>query len=315
MQLVTGGAGFIGSHIVRALLEAGESVRVVDNFATGRIENLRGVLPQIDLITGDIADPKIAAAAMRGVECVYHQAALPSVPRSIRDPLATHAANVNGTLALLEAARQAGVTRFVYAASSSAYGDTPVLPKHEGMPVNPRSPYAAAKLAGELYAQAYYRVYGLETVCLRYFNIFGPRQDPGSPYAAVIPRFAAELLAGRAPIIFGDGEQTRDFTYVDNAVAANLLAAKAADAPGEVMNIACGERVSLNGLLAMLQAETGVRIAAKHAAARPGDVRDSLASIDKARRLLGYEPRVGLREGIARTVADLAAGEGLRRAA
>lgn len=316
MYLVTGGAGFIGSHIVAALLDRGERVRVVDNFSTGRPENLRGFVERIELITGDVADEAVARAAMQGVDVVFHQAALPSVPRSIRDPLASHASNATGTLQLLEAARHAGVTRFVYAASSSAYGDTPVLPKHEDMPVNPRSPYAVAKLTGEHYAQAYHRVYGLETICLRYFNIFGPRQDPESPYAAVIPRFAAELLAGRPPIIHGDGEQTRDFTYIDNAVAANLLAAAApAEAAGQVCNVACGQRVSLNTLVKLLQAETGVRIAPKYVAERPGDVRDSLAAIDKAKRLLGYEPLVDLKEGLALTVADLIAQTGLRRAA
>lgn len=316
MHLVTGGAGFIGSHIVEALLRQGESVRVVDNFSTGRPENLRGFVHRIELITGDVSDPSVARAAMQGVEVVFHQAALPSVPRSIRDPLGSHAANANGTLQLLEAARHAGVSRFVYAASSSAYGDTPTLPKIEDMPTNPRSPYAVSKLTGEYYAQAYHRVYGLETVCLRYFNIFGPRQDPESPYAAVIPKFAAELLAGRPPVINGDGEQTRDFTYIDNAVAANLLAAAApAEAAGQVFNVACGQRVSLNTLVKMLQAETGVRVAPKFAPERPGDVRDSLASIEKAKRILGYEPEVSLKEGLAFTVADLIAQTGLRRAA
>lgn len=316
MHLVTGGAGFIGSHIVEALLRRGESVRVVDNFSTGRPENLRGFADRIELITGDVSDPAVARSAMQGVEVVFHQAALPSVPRSIRDPLSTHASNANGTLQLLEAARHAGVTRFVYAASSSAYGDTPTLPKHEDMPTNPRSPYAVSKLTGEYYAQAYHRVYGLETVCLRYFNIFGPRQDPDSPYAAVIPKFAAELLAGRPPVINGDGEQTRDFTYIDNAVAANMLAATApAEAAGQVFNVACGQRVSLNTLVKLLQEETGVRVAPKYAAERPGDVRDSLASIDKARRVLGYEPQVSLKEGLALTVSDLIAQTGFRRAA
>lgn len=315
MFLVTGGAGFIGSHLVEALLQRGESVRVVDNFSTGRVENLRGCAPRIELITGDISDPAIARVAVDGVEVIFHEAALPSVPRSLRDPLGTHQANASGTLQMLHAAHQAGVKRFIYAASSSAYGNTPTLPKIETMPANPRSPYAVAKLAGEQYCQAFFHSHGMETVCLRYFNIFGPRQDPDSAYAAVIPRFGTELLAGRAPIIFGDGEQTRDFTFIDNAVQANLLAAEASGIGGEVFNIACGERISLNQLVSMLQEETGVRLAPKHTTDRIGDVKDSLASIDKAKRMLGYKPEVGVREGVALTIADLAGHTGLRRAA
>jgi UDP-glucose 4-epimerase len=315
MHLVTGGAGFIGSHLAEALVRRGERVRVVDDFSTGKVENLRGFAERIELVTGTLADARVAEAAVRGVETVFHHAALPSVPRSIQAPLATHEANATATLRLLEAARRAGVRRVVYAASSSAYGDTPLLPKIEGMPGRPRSPYAAAKLAGEHYMQAFAAAYGLETVCLRYFNIFGPRQDPDSPYAAVVPRFASDLLAGRRPTIFGDGEQTRDFTYVDNAVAANLLAAEAEGVAGEVFNIACGERISLNRLVALLQEETGVRLAPVYAAARAGDGRDSLAAIDKARARLGYEPLVGAAEGIARTVAALAGAAGFKRAA
>ena len=315
MHLVTGGAGFIGSHIAEALVARGERVRIVDNFSTGRVENLRGFGDRIDLITGDLTDPDVARACMHGVEVVYHQAALPSVPRSVSDPIATHHANVTATLNVLEAARHEGVRRVVYAASSSAYGDTATLPKVETMPDRPRSPYAVAKLAGEHYMQVYAHVFGMETVCLRYFNIFGPRQDPNSPYAAVIPRFATDLLEGRSPTIFGDGEQTRDFTYISNAVDANLLAAQAREVSGEVMNIACGERISLNRLVKILQAEIGVRKAPLHAAARPGDVRDSQASIEKAKRLLGYEPQVGVEEGVARTVAELTGASRFKRAA
>ncbi len=315
MYLVTGGAGFIGSHLVEALLKRGESVRVVDDFSTGRLENLRGFTQHIDLITGDISDPNIARAAVDGVEVVFHEAALPSVPRSIRDPLGTHEAAATGTLQMLHAAQQAGVKRFIYAASSSAYGNTPTLPKIETMPTSPRSPYAVAKLAGEQYCQAFFHVHKMETVCLRYFNIFGPRQDPDSAYAAVIPKFATELLAGRAPVIFGTGDQTRDFTYIDNAVQANLLAAETPDIGGEVFNIACGERISLNQLVTLLQEETGVHLAPHHTADRAGDVRDSLASIDKAKRMLGYKPEVSVQEGIALTIAELAGHKGLRRAA
>jgi UDP-glucose 4-epimerase len=315
MHLVTGGAGFIGSHIVEALLKQGEAVRVVDNFSTGRLENLRGMTHRIDLLTGDISDPEIAQAAMESVDIVFHQAALPSVPRSIRDPLGTHEASSTGTLQLLHAAQRAGVSRFVYAASSSAYGNTPTLPKIETMPTSPRSPYAVAKLSGEHYCQAFFHVHGLETVCLRYFNIFGPRQDPDSPYAAVIPKFAGELLAGRSPVIYGSGEQTRDFTYIDNAVQANLLAAQVAGIGGEVFNVACGQRISLNQLVALIQEETGVHLAPQHTLERAGDVRDSLADIEKAKRMLGYQPSIGIEEGIALTVADLAGHKGFRRAA
>ena len=315
MFLVTGGAGFIGSHLVEALLRRGEAVRVVDNLSTGRLVNLRGCSQRIDFITGDVSDPAIARAAVDVADVIFHQAALPSVPRSLRDPLGTHEANATGTLQMLHAAQQAGVKKFIYAASSSAYGNTPTLPKVETMPTNPRSPYAVAKLTGEQYCQAFFHSHGMETVCLRYFNIFGPRQDPDSAYAAVIPKFGTELLAGRAPVIFGDGEQTRDFTYIENAVQANLLAAEAKGIGGEVFNIACGEQISLNVLVKMLQEETGVHLTAKYTGDRAGDVKDSLAAIDKAKRMLGYNPEVGVREGIALTVAELAGHAGLRRAA
>jgi nucleoside-diphosphate-sugar epimerase len=314
MYLVTGGAGFVGSHIVEALVKRGEHVRVVDNFSTGKMENLAGFREAIELLAGDVADPNVAEAAVAGIDVVFHQAALPSVPRSIADPLLTHNSNVTGTLQLLHAAQRAGVRRFVYAASSSAYGDTPTLPKVETMIPRPRSPYAVAKLSGEQYCQAFFHVHGLETVCLRYFNIFGMRQDPESAYAAVIPRWIECLMHGRAPIIFGDGGQSRDFTFVANAVDANLLAAEAPDVGGQVFNIGCGQRVTLNRLLEILQSEVGKYIKPQHQPARPGDVRDSLADIEKARKHLGYQPRVPLTEGIAQTVESFR-HEGLTRRA
>ncbi len=308
MLLVTGGAGFIGSHLVQTLLDRGNPVRVVDNFSTGRRENLAPFADRIDLVEGDLSDPAIATRAVEGVRLVFHQAALPSVPRSIRDPLHTHASNVTATLNLLEAARNAGVRRFVYAASSSAYGDTPTLPKVETMPTNPRSPYAVAKLAGEAYCQAFYRTHGLETVALRYFNIFGPRQDPASEYAAVIPRFFERLMSGEPPVIFGDGFQSRDFTYIENAVQANLCAAEADGVAGEVFNVGCGQRFTLNRLVEMMQHELRTRIPTRHIEPRPGDVRHSQADIEKARERLGYEPKVSLQEGLRRTLVWMQEG-------
>ena len=302
--LVTGGAGFIGSHIVDTLLERGEQVRVLDNFATGKRENLAHCVGRIDLIEGDIRDLETCRTACAGVDFVLHQAALGSVPRSITDPLTSHEVNVTGTLKMLIAARDAGVKRFVYAASSSTYGDHPELPKVEGRIGNPLSPYAVTKYADELYAQVFGRCYGLKTVGLRYFNVFGPRQDPFSQYAAVIPLFVSALLRGTAPTINGDGEQTRDFTFVANAVAANLLACSSPEtAVGEVFNIACHERTSLNRLYARLQALLGTAIPANYGPARAGDVRDSLADIGKANRLLGYSGAVKVDEGLQRSIA------------
>jgi len=302
MYLVTGGAGFIGSNIVRKLLEEGEKVRVLDDFSTGRRENLEG-LSGFEVIEGSLTVPAVLDEALGGVDYVLHQAAIPSVPRSIADPLKSNEANVTGTLMLLDAAKRAGVKRLVFAASSSAYGDTEVLPKVEDMPAKPLSPYAVNKYAGELYAKVYADIYGLQTVCLRYFNIFGPYQDPASEYAAVIPKFILRMLKGEAPVIYGDGDQSRDFTYIDNAVEANLLACKSEKVGwGEVINVACGERYSLNELVAALNEILGTKIEPLYDEARPGDVKHSLAAIERARELLGYEVKVDFHEGLKRTV-------------
>jgi nucleoside-diphosphate-sugar epimerase len=312
--LVTGGAGFIGSNLVRSLLEDGKTVRVLDDLSTGRVENLAGVLGDVELIEADVRDPAAVAKAVTSVEVVHHLAALPSVARSVADPVASHQVNVDGTLNLLLAASEGGVRRLVYASSSSVYGDTPVLPKHEGMPVSPRSPYAAAKLAGEAYCRSFARVYPLETVCLRFFNVFGPHQDPGSQYAAVVPRFATHMLAGRPAEITGDGRQTRDFTFVANAVHACRAAADAGpDAVGETMNVGCGDRISVLDLVGLINDLLAAPVDPVFTPARPGDVRDSQASIAEAERLIGYRPLVGVREGVAVTVrwfADSVSTEG-----
>jgi len=303
LHLVTGGAGFIGSHIVEALVRKGERVRVLDDFSTGKRENIAPFLDRIDLVEGDLADLETVRKAMRGVEFVLHQGALPSVPKSVQDPLATNRANVTGTLNVLVAARDEGVRRVVYAASSSAYGDSPSLPKEESMKPEPLSPYAVQKYTGELYCRNFFTLYGLETVSIRYFNVFGPRQDPNSQYAAVIPRFVTALRDGRPPVIYGDGEQSRDFTYVENVVQANLLALWAPEAAGEMMNFACGTRYTLNELCRMLQQILKTNIAPIHEAPRPGDVRHSQADIRKSQRLLGYTAHVSFEEGLRRTVA------------
>jgi nucleoside-diphosphate-sugar epimerase len=301
--LVTGGAGFIGSHIVDELLRRGETVRVLDNMATGKRENLEHCLERIDFIEGDIRDMETCRRACADVDFVLHQAALGSVPRSMEDPLTSHDVNVTGTLKMLIAARDEGVKRFVYAASSSTYGDHPALPKVEDRIGNPLSPYAVTKYADELYARVFGRCYGLETVGLRYFNVFGPRQDPFSQYAAVIPLFVSALMRGEAPTINGDGEQTRDFTYVGNAVEANLLACAApAEAVGEVFNIACNERTSLNQLYRRLQELLDSDIAPVYGPSRVGDVRDSLADIGKGGRLLGYKGELKFDEGLRRSI-------------
>jgi UDP-glucose 4-epimerase len=302
---VTGGAGFIGAHLVERLLAAGWSVRVLDDFSSGRDENLRGVCERIEVRRGDVRDAEGVAQAMQGVEVVFHQAAVPSVPRSVADPLGTDAVNLGGTLRVLEAARGAGVRRVVLAASSSAYGDSALLPKREDMPPEPLSPYALQKYAGEVYARLYSRLYGLETVALRYFNVFGPRQDPQSEYAAVVPRFVCAALDDTPPTIYGDGEQTRDFTFVSDAAEANLRAADAPGVAGAVFNVASGNRTSLNSLWAHIREIVGSRIEARHAPVRAGDVRDSLADLTRARDLLGYRPAVSLREGLCRTVESL----------
>ena len=301
--LVTGGAGFIGSHLTAALVARRESVRVVDSLITGARENLDAVAASVELITGDLADLEVARRAVAGVECVLHQAAIPSVPRSVADPITSNRANIDATLNVLVAARDAGVRRVVYAGSSSAYGDTPTLPKHEGMPTNPRSPYALQKLVGEQYGALFTTLYGLETVSIRYFNVFGPRQDPSSAYSGVISRFLLALVTGARPTIYGDGEQTRDFTYVDNVVDGVLRAAAADDVSGAVINVATGRRVTLNELLGILAELAGVRVDPIHEAARPGDVRDSQADIALAERLLGYQPIVSFEEGLRRTLA------------
>jgi len=305
LALVTGGAGFIGSHLVDALLAAGWRVRLLDDFSSGRESNVAHLAGRAELLRGDVCDRALLDRALRGVEVAFHQAAVPSVPRSVAEPERTHAVNATGTLGVLEAARAAAVRRVVLASSSSIYGDAPVLPKGEGLAPCPLSPYALQKYAAERYGQLYHRLHGLETVALRYFNVYGPRQDPKSEYAAVVPRFATACLRDEAPVVFGDGGQTRDFTFVDDAVAANLLAADAPRAAGEVVNVAGGRRVSLLELLAELRALTGALAAPRHEPARPGDVRDSLADLGRARQLLGYAPRVDLRTGLARTVEHL----------
>jgi nucleoside-diphosphate-sugar epimerase len=299
--LVTGGAGFIGGHLVDALLAQGASVRVIDNFSTGRRSNLEHNLGRIELVEGDIADPEACARAMHGIDTVFHEAAIPSVARSVRDPVASNQANVSGTVMVLDQARKAGVRKLVYAASSSAYGDTPTLPKVETMTPAPLSPYAVSKLTGEHYVTVFGRLYGFETVSLRYFNVFGPRQDPASEYAAVIPKFVTTILDGGAPTVHGDGEQTRDFCFIENTVSANLLAAKATTR-GEVVNVACGARISLNELLRRINGLLGTDVKANYGPGRAGDVRDSLADISAAQKLLGYEILFDVQAGLEKTV-------------
>ena len=308
--LVTGGAGFIGSHLAHALLERGEWVRIADDLSTGKPANLAVLGGRAEVLTGDLADSDFACQAVAGIDIVLHQAAIPSVPRSVEDPLTSHRANVDATVAVLVAAKDAGVGRVVYAASSSAYGDTPVLPKHEDMPPNPLSPYALQKLVGEQYLQMFTRLYGLDTVSTRYFNVFGPRQDPSSPYSGVIALFATRLLAGQPPVITGDGEQTRDFTYIDNVVDGVLRAAMAPDVSGRVINVATGRQISINQLAQTLQRLLGSDLVPVHVEDRAGDVRDSLADITLARQLLGYEPHVSFEEGLRRTVAWYRTGAG-----
>jgi len=302
--LVTGGAGFIGSNLTEALLKQGHRVRVLDDFSTGKRENLLydETYPSLEMVEGDIRDLAVCQKAMKGIEHVFHQAALPSVQRSVEDPLGSNAVNAGGTLNILFAAREETVKRVIYASSSSIYGDTPTLPKLEEMPANPLSPYALQKYIGEQYCRLFYQLYGLETVSLRYFNIFGPKQDPASVYSAVIPRFIDALLKGHPPLIFGDGEQSRDFTYIDNVVRANLLAMSAEHLQGEAINIACGKRVSLNQLLNILKEIVGSKVSPTHEEARKGDVKHSLADINKGKRLLNYDPQVGIEMGLKKTV-------------
>jgi nucleoside-diphosphate-sugar epimerase len=300
--LVTGGAGFIGSNICKKLISDGHFVRVVDNLLTGKKSNLAAVFDKIEFIEADMGDSVVATKVMEDIDVVLHQGALPSVPRSIDEPAATHRHCVNATFALLLAARDAKVKRFVYAASSSAYGDTPKLPKVETMPVNPLSPYAAAKLMGEYYCSVFYKVFGLETISLRYFNVFGPHQDPTSQYAAAIPAFVTSILKGKPPTVYGDGEQSRDFTYVDNVVEANLLAARAKKIQGEVVNIACGEAITVNAIIEMINEITGKKVKPIYAPARKGDVKHSLADITAARKLLGFKPVISFKDGLCKAI-------------
>ena len=303
IALVTGGAGFVGSHIASALVSSGARVRIIDDLSTGYRENLTEIGGDVDFVRGSLVDEQLLRKALKDVEVVFHEAAIPSVPKSIKNPQRTHVASVDATFSLLLAARDQKVRRVVYAASSSCYGDQPTLPKRESMLPDPLSPYAVAKLVGEYYCQVFSRVYRLETVSLRYFNVFGPRQDPSSQYSGVISRFIAALLSGQKPVIYGDGEQSRDFTYVDNVVQANLKAAQTTKGIGSVINIANGERITLNQLLRELKDLTGKdSVNAIYEKARPGDVLHSLADISRARELLGFEPQVGLREGLRRTM-------------
>jgi nucleoside-diphosphate-sugar epimerase len=303
VALVTGGAGFIGSHIAAALIERGARVRIIDDLSTGHHENITEIGGDIDFIQASLTDSKALNRALEDVELIFHEAAIPSVPRSVAEPTETHEASVNTTFSLLLAARDKKVRRLIYAASSSAYGDQPELPKREEMRPDPLSPYAVAKLVGEYYCSVFSRVYGLETVALRYFNVFGPRQDPGSQYSGVISRFMDALLNRKQPVIYGDGEQSRDFTYISNVVDANLRAAESAAAVGQVINIANGERVTINEVLATLKSLTGrMDVQAEYAAPRAGDVRDSLADLSLARSLLEYDPQVGLEEGLRLTI-------------
>jgi len=299
--LVTGGAGFIGSHLAEELLRRGHRVRVVDSLVTGKRRNLDH-LPAVEFIQGDLSDAEVARRAVAGMEYVLHQAAIPSVPRSVHDPMTSHQANVTGALNILVAARDAGVRRLVYAGSSSVYGDTPTLPKREDMPTKPLSPYALQKLVAEQYCQLFTKLYGFETVTTRYFNVFGPRQDPGSPYSGVISLFSTAILEGRKPVIYGDGGQTRDFTYVANVVDGVLRACEAPKASGEAINVATGGRISLNDLLRAMNEICGTNIQATYEDPRVGDVRDSQADITKAKALLGYEPVASFEEGLRRTL-------------
>ena len=296
--LVTGGAGFIGSNLSRRLVKEGCAVRILDNFLTGKRSNLADLAGKIELIEADMGDPKVARAAMEGIEVVFHQGAVPSVPRSVADPLCTHVNCVDATFTLLLAARDAGVRRFVYAASSSAYGDSPTLPKVETLPVNPKSPYAVSKLVGEYYAKVFFEVYGLQTISLRYFNVFGPYQDPTSQYAAAIPAFVTSILRDQSPVIYGDGEQSRDFTFVDNVIEANLCAARAGQTAGQTVNIACGERITVNEIIRLINQLVGKSVAPRYVPTRAGDVKHSLADIQLARQVIGFRPIVNFRQGL-----------------
>jgi len=296
--LVTGGAGFIGSNICKELISQGCFVRVVDNLLTGKKSNLASIIDKVDFIQADMGDAEVAQSAMKDIDVVLHQGALPSVPRSVDDPAATHRHCVDATFTLLLAARDAGIKRFVYAASSSAYGDTPTLPKVETMTPMPLSPYAVAKLVGEYYCSVFYEVFGLETISLRYFNVFGPQQDPASQYAAAIPAFVTAILKDKPPTIYGDGEQSRDFTYIDNVVEANLLAARAKQTKGEVINVACGEAVTVNAIIDLINDLVGKNIKPNYTDPRPGDVKHSLADITLAKKLISYKTKVPFKQGL-----------------
>jgi UDP-glucose 4-epimerase len=300
--LVTGGAGFIGSHIVEALVRKGHRVRVLDNFFSGKRDNLRAVKNDVEIVRGDCADAAAAGRAVKGMEVVYHEAAVPSVARSVSDPALSHRANATATLTMLVAARDAGVRRFMYAGSSSVYGDRAGRAKREDMDPRPLSPYAVGKLIGEHYLRVFANLYGMETLTLRYFNVFGPRQDPGSPYSGVVSLFTTNLLQGRTPVIYGDGDQSRDFTFVQNVVAGNLLALRAKGLKGQSVNLATGHRVSLRQLLRLLARSLGRPATARHVAPRKGDIRHSLADIGLAKKLLGYRPQVDFKTGLGLTV-------------
>ena len=302
VYVVTGGSGFIGSHIVEELLRRRETVRVIDDFSTGKRDNVENFRNDVEVLEADIAEAKNLSDLFRGADYVIHQAAIPSVPKSILDPIKSHNANVNGTLNVLVASRDAGVKRVVYASSSSLYGDSPTLPKHEEMMPNPLSPYGAQKLFGEMYCQVFTKAYGLETVSLRYFNVFGPRQDATSQYSGVLALFIPAVLQGRRPKIYGDGLQSRDFTYVQNVVEANLLACKVSGVAGEVFNVACGDRITVNSMLQQINQITGKDISPIYEAPRPGDIKHSQADVSRAKELLGYEPKVGFEEGLRHTI-------------
>lgn len=302
VYLVTGGAGFIGSHIVESLIQKGEKVRVIDDLSTGKIESIKPFLDKVEFIQGDIKNLELLENITKDVKIIFHEAALPSVPRSIDNPISSNSNNIDGTLNVLYAAKANGVRRVIYASSSSVYGDSDTLPKVESMMPNPLSPYAVTKCTGELYCKVFYKIYGLETISLRYFNVFGPRQDPNSQYAAVIPKFITAYLSGKSPTIYGDGEQSRDFTYIDNVVSANLLAAEAKETHGEVINIACGKRITINQLSGIIKNELKSQIKPVYTNERPGDVKHSLADITLAKNLINYEPVVDVYEGLQRTV-------------
>lgn len=307
--LVTGGAGFIGANIVRQLIDNGEKVKVLDNFNTGKRENINELMNEIEFMEGDVTNNQTVIEAVKDVDVIFHQGAIPSVPKSIIDPMKTNYANINGTLRLLQAAAQANVKRFIYAASSSAYGFNETLPKQEDMPGRPMSPYAVSKYAGELYCKVFHHLYGLETISLRYFNVFGPHQDPNSRYAAVIPAFIKSILNNESPVIYGDGTQSRDFTYIDNVVAANLLAANAPKLQGEVINIGNGSQIALNELVMYINNILGKNIPVAYTAERQGDVKHSLADISLAEKLIGYRPSTSFHEGLKHTIHWLKNGK------